>query len=156
MVTHTRGMAAAAPAVASAPGPVGAWLRANPAHIVDVFVYVIVLNLAAEYLPDVISEGFTMSLLTAILLKVVLEVVVAIKVRIKGHLKAATGTRRKVLIGLGLWAVAAGSKFVVLELENLLLGDAVSLGGFFSVTALIVCLLLSRAGVRKLLGAPLS
>ena len=50
-----------------------------------------------------------------------------------------------------LWVVAAGSKIVVLELVNLVFGDAVSLGGFVSVTLLVVALLLARAGVRRLL-----
>ena len=45
------------------------------AAVVDVFVYVVVLNLFVEYLPQVLSETFTLSLLTAVLLKVVLEVV---------------------------------------------------------------------------------
>lgn len=40
---------------------------------------------------------------------------------------------------------------VVLALEDLLFGEAVSLGGFFSVTGLIVVLLLARAAVRWLL-----
>ena len=44
------------------------------AAVVDVFVYVVVLNLFVEYLPVVISETFTLSLLTAVLLKGVLEV----------------------------------------------------------------------------------
>lgn len=39
-------------------GPVRGWLRARPADVVDVFVYVVVLNLAVEYVPSVISEGF--------------------------------------------------------------------------------------------------
>ena len=47
--------------------------------------------------------------------------------------------------------VAAGSKLVVLELVNLVFGDAVSLGGFIPVTLLVVALLLSRAAVRRLL-----
>jgi len=41
--------------------------------VVDVVVYVVVLNLAIEYFPSVISESFTISLLTAVLLKAVLE-----------------------------------------------------------------------------------
>jgi len=49
------------------------------AGIIDVFVYVVVLNLFIEYLPQVISETFTLSLLTAALLKLVLELVVAAK-----------------------------------------------------------------------------
>jgi len=47
--------------------------------------------------------------------------------------------------------VAAGSKLVVLELVDLVFGDAVSLGGFISVTLLVVALLVSRAAVRRLL-----
>jgi len=41
------------------------------AAIVDVFVYVVVLNLFVEYLPQVLSETFTLTLLTAVLLKVI-------------------------------------------------------------------------------------
>jgi hypothetical protein len=50
-----------------------------------------------------------------------------------------------------LWATAAGSKFVVLEMVDLVFGDAVSLGNFVSVTLLVVLLLVSRATVRRLL-----
>ncbi|WP_299928547.1 hypothetical protein [uncultured Nocardioides sp.] len=57
----------------------------------------------------------------------------------------------RLVLGVTLWVVAAGSKFVVLLLIDLVFGDAVSLGGFFSVTLLIVCLLLARSGVRSLL-----
>lgn len=68
-------------------GPSPRWF--TPADVVDVFVYVVVLNLAVQYLPAVISETFMLSLLTAILLKAVLEVVVWIKNRVKVRLKAA-------------------------------------------------------------------
>ena len=50
-----------------------------------------------------------------------------------------------------LWVVAAGSKLVVLELVDLVFGDSVSLGGFISVTLLVVALLVSRGAVRRLL-----
>ena len=43
-----------------------------------------------------------------------------------------------------------GSKFVVLELVNLVFGSRVDLGGFVSVTLLIVVLLLARSAVRRL------
>lgn len=124
------------------------------AHVVDVFVYVVVLNLAVEYFPLVLSEGFTLSLLTAVLLKGALEVVIVIKGVILARLRAADSRGAKIAAGLSLWVVAAGSKFVVLWLVDLVFGDAVSLGGFFSVTALVVCLLASRAAVRRLLSEP--
>jgi len=128
------------------------YLRA--ADIVDVFVYVVVLNLAIEYVPAVISETFTLSLLTAVLLKVVLEVVVAFKGRIKQRFRAATSKPGKVAALLMLWLLLVGSKFIVLECVDLVFGDDVSLGGFWSVTGLILVLLLAREGVRRLIAVP--
>ncbi len=95
-----------------------------------------------------------MSLVTAVILKLVLEVVVAVKARVKGRLKAATTPVGKVAAAVLLWVVLVGSKFVVLTIESLVFGAYVSLGGFFSVTAMIVVMLLARSGVRRLLGAP--
>ncbi len=121
------------------------------AAVVDVFVYVVVLNLFVEYVPQVISETFTLSLLTAILLKAVLELVVVLKNRVKDRLKRATTFAQRAVAAVLLWALLFGSKFVVLEAIDLVFGDRVSLGGFFSVTLLIVTLMLARAGVRRLL-----
>ena len=56
-------------------------IRATPEDVVDVFVYVVVLNLAIEYLPAVLSESFTLSLITAVLLKLSLELVLIVKAR---------------------------------------------------------------------------
>ena len=131
-------------------GPVRRWIRARPADVIDVFVYVVVLNLAVEYVPSVISEGFTLSLLTAVLLKLALEVVIVLKTGVVSRLRAATTRRARTAAAVSLWVVAAGSKLVVLELVDLVFGDAVSLGGFISVTLLVVALLLSRAAVRRL------
>jgi hypothetical protein len=119
--------------------------------VIDVFVYVVVLNLAIQYKPSVISETFTLSLLTAVLLKLALEVVILLKGEILTRLLAADTRRAKIVAAVSLWVVAAGSKFVVLELVDLVFGDAVSLGGFIPVTLLVVALLGSRAAVRRLL-----
>ena len=56
-------------------GPLRTWGAAHPADVIDVFVYVVVLNLAIQYVPTVVSESFSLSLLTAVLLKVALELV---------------------------------------------------------------------------------
>lgn len=122
-----------------------------PEDVVDVFVYVVVLNLAAQYAPQVITESFSVSILTAIMLKVVLEVVLRVKKAVRGRLAGASGALGKALGALSLWAVLAGSKFVVLWVEDLLFGDRVELGGFFAVTGLVIVLVLARAGVRALL-----
>jgi hypothetical protein len=123
----------------------------RPADVIDLFVYVVVLNLAVEYVPSVISESFSLTLLTAALLKVVLELVILLKGQIVRRLRAATTRRAKVAAAVSLWVVAAGSKLVVLELVDLVFGDAVNLGGFVPVTLLVGALLVSRGAVRRLL-----
>jgi hypothetical protein len=127
------------------------WIRNRSSDVVDVFVYIVVLNLAIEYVPSVISESFTLSILTAILLKLALEVVIAFKRVILNQFKGTSIARQKVLWAVALWVLAAGSKILVLELIALVFGDAVSLGGFIPVTGLVICLMLARAGVRWLL-----
>ena len=111
----------------------------------------VVLNLAVEYTPSVISESFSLSLLAAALLKIALELVIVLKGRILTRLSAADTRRAKLAAAVSLWVVAAGSKLVVLELVDLVFGDAVSLGGFVPVTLLVGVLLVSRAAVRRLL-----
>lgn len=128
--------------------------RLEPADVVDVFAYVVVLNLATQFVPAMITETFVLSLLTAVLLKAVLEVVVFCKNRIKKRITTAPRRIGKVAAAASLLLVMAGSKFVVLELVALLFGDSVRLGGFFAVTALILLLILTRAGVRRLLAVP--
>jgi hypothetical protein len=129
------------------------FIRVEPEDVVDVFVYVAVLNLAIEYLPAVISEGFTLSLLTAVLLKLSLEVVLIVKSRAVARFRGAMTVRTKLTAALLVWATAAASKIAVLELVDVVFGDAVSLGGFVSVTLLVVALLVSRAAVRRLLSS---
>ena len=126
-------------------------IAVKPEDVVDVLIYVTVLNLVIEHFPGVISETFTLSLLTAVVLKVALEVVLVVKARAITRFRGATTVWGRVGAGLLLWGTAAGSKIVVLELVSLVFGDAVSLGGFLSVTLLVVALLLSRAGVRRLM-----
>src|SRR5262249_40879767 len=99
------------------------------ADIVDVFVYVVVLNLFIEFVPKVLSETFTLSLLTAVLLKAVLEVVLVVERRLKTRYRHATTRRGKIVTAVLLWSVLVASKFAVLEVVDLVFGDRVSLGG---------------------------
>lgn len=118
--------------------------------LVDVLVYLVVLGFFIQLFPEVISETFLLALLTAILLKIVLEAVLWVKKSVLGRLKSATRPAGRVVAVLMLVLVLPGSKFLVLELVDLVFGDAVSLGGFFQVTALIITLMLARRGVRFL------
>lgn len=138
-------------AIAERPGQ--RW-RLTPLDLVDLLVYVVVLNLAIQFVPSVIAETFLLSLFTAVLLKVVLELVLLVKSRILRRVRAAPRVAGRVLAVVMLVLVLPGSKLLVLELVALVFGGAVQLGGFFPVTGLIIVLMLSRAGMRRLFREP--
>jgi hypothetical protein len=121
------------------------------AAIVDVFVYLVVLDLFVQFVPRVISETFALSLLTALLLKVVLEIILLVKNLVKRGFHRASTLPGKAVAALALWVIVVGSKFLVLEAVALAFSDRVKLGGYFSVTGLILVLLAARAAVRLLL-----
>ncbi len=126
-------------------------MKIDPLHLVDVLVYLVILNLTAEFVPSVITESFAMSLATAIMLKLVLEMVLRVKKTVVARLRTASTTARRVTSALMLVLILPGSKLIVLWLEDMLFGDAVSLGGFWSVTLLVLGLTAARSAVRRLL-----
>ena len=124
-------------------------MRIRPIDLVDVLVYLVVLGVFIQLFPDVISESFLLALLTAILLKVVLEGVLWVKKKIVARIRSAETWRVRIVSAITLLLVLPGSKFLVLVLVDLAFGDAVRLGGFFQVTALIIVLMLARGGMRR-------
>lgn len=123
-------------------------MRSAALGIVDVFAYLVVIGIFTQFFPKVIAESFLVMLLTAVLLKVVLEVVLVGKKQVLKRVRTAERPIVRVGFAVGLVAVMASSKFVVIELTALLFGDSVKLGGFFQVTVLIVSLIATRAGLR--------
>lgn len=127
-------------------------MRVRATDLVDILAYLVVLGVFIQLFPGVLSETFLLALLTAILLKVVLEIVLRVKKRVVGRLRSADTRAGRIVSAIGLMLVMAGSKFVVLELTTLAFGDSVQLGGFWSVTALIITLMLTRRATRLLVG----
>ena len=127
-------------------------MRIRPIDLVDVLVYLVVLGVFIQLFPVVISENFLLALLTAILLKAVLEIVLWVKKNIVARIRSAETRWVRIVNGGTLVLLLAGSKFLVLELVALAFGDAVRLGGFFQVTALIIVLMLARGSMRRAFG----
>ena len=123
-------------------------MRIRPIDLVDVLVYLVVLGVFIQLFPVVISENFLLALLTAILLKAVLEIVLWVKKNIVARIRSAETRWVRIVNAVTLVLLLPGSKFLVLELVALAFGDAVRLGGFFQVTALIIVLMLARGAIR--------
>lgn len=116
--------------------------------LVDVLVYLVVLGLFVQFLPGVISESFSLTLLTAVLMKLVLEGVMAVKKAVVRRIKGAVSIAERAVFVVTLVLVLPGSKFLVLWLTKLVFGSSVVLGGFFAVTGLVVTLMVARGLVR--------
>ncbi len=129
-------------------------MRIRPVDLVDVLSYLVVLGVFTQVFPAVITETFLLALLTAALLKIVLEGVLLLKKALVARLLTANSRWRRASALVMLLLVLPGIKFVVLELVALAFAGDVSLGGFFSVTLLIVVLMLTREGVRRLIDRP--
>lgn len=105
----------------------------------DVLIYIIVLNLFVEYNPKIIIDSFTISIFTAILLKILLEIISKIEHKVSDVFK-----EHKVLRILLVWIILFGSKFLILEVVDLVFGEHVELGKFLDVIVLVIALIVAR------------
>jgi len=105
----------------------------------DVLIYVVVLNLFVEYNAKIIIDSFTISIFTAILLKILLEIILTLEHKVSEVFKPY-----KVLRILLVWLILFGSKFVILEVVDIVFGEHVELGKFLDVIVLVIALMVAR------------
>jgi hypothetical protein len=116
--------------------------------VTDVLLYIVILNLFVQYVPKVITESFTISIFTAVVLKLLIEVIARLEHRTRGWFDQREGRVWRALRAATMFSILFLSKFVVLEVIDIIFGDRVSLGGFIEVVVLVLSLILARLGVR--------
>ena len=109
----------------------------------DVLIYIIVLNLFVEYSSKVVIDSFTISIFTAILLKILLEIILKLEHKVVEVFEA-----RRFLKVFFAWLILFGSKFLILEVVDLVFGAHVELGKFIDVIVLVIALMVSREVVQ--------
>jgi hypothetical protein len=122
------------------------WMR-------DVLVYTTVLNLFVEFADAIVIDSFTISIFTAVVLKVMLDLLTSVEHRVKEFV----GRFSKLLGFVSMWLVLFLSKFVILEVIDIIFGDHVELGKFLDVVVLIVTMMIVRELATQAylsLGAP--
>lgn len=110
----------------------------------DVLIYIVVLNLFVEYASSVVIDSFTISIFTAILLKILLDLVLAFEHRVSEYFKRRDRPLSKVLRVVSVWGILFLSKFVILEVVDIVFGDHVSLGSFWMVIAIVLSMMIAR------------
>ena len=111
-------------------------------YTLAVLVDLTVINLFDEYWEYVSIPSFSISLLAAILMQLLLKLTLAAEHVIAEHFKKKEGGRPKVIRGVITYVILVGSKFVILEILNIVFGDRVLFTGpWHGVVAFIVLVL---------------
>ena len=110
-------------------------------------VFIVVLNLFVEYQPKVITESFTISIFTAVVLKLLIDAIARLEHHVSGWFKRREGSGWRLLGLVTMFAILFFSKFVILEVIDIVFGDRVTLGGFIEVLVLVLTMILARLGL---------
>jgi hypothetical protein len=115
----------------------------------DVLIYVVVLNLFVEYVEKIVIDSFTISILTAVLLKVLLDLIVGLEHRVAHFFEGRPGKLSAFLRIMSAWIILFVSKFLILEVVDLVFGTHVDLGKFVHILSLVIALIVAREVVQR-------
>ena len=110
----------------------------------DVLIYVLVLNLFVEYNSKIVIDSFTISIFTAIVLKILLDIILRFEHIVGDFFKARPGKLSNFIRIISTWVILFLSKFLILEVIDLIFGDHVELGKFLDVIVLVISLMVAR------------
>ena len=116
----------------------------------DVLVYIVVLNLFVEHASAVVIDSFSISILTAILLKLMLDALLGVEHRVSTYFAGKEGKVFRVLGPLSVFSILFFSKFLILEVVNLVFGDHVALGHFIEVAAIVITMIVATRVLRAI------
>jgi hypothetical protein len=109
--------------------------------VLNVLVNVVVLNLFVEFADEVVIDSFVISVLTAVLLTAMLSVIVRFEHGIHHFFFEKHSWRFAGVVAI--WVALFGSKFLMLEVVNLVFGEHVSLGHLLEVILIVVAMMIA-------------
>ena len=114
----------------------------------EVLLDIVVLNLFVEYVHTIVIDSFAISVLTALLMKLAIDAVKGLEHRVVSYFRSKQGLVWRALGLMSVFSILFLSKFVILELVNIVFGDHVQLGHFIEIVAIILTMLVGSALLR--------
>ena len=114
----------------------------------NVLVNVVVLNLFVEFADEVVIDSFVISVLTAVLLTVMLSLIVRFEQLTHRYFFEHHSWRIAGVVAI--WLVLFGSKFLILEVVDIVFGDHVSLGHLLEVILIVVAMMIAGQLVQAI------
>jgi len=109
--------------------------------VLNVLVNVVVLNLFVEFAEEVVIDSFWISVLTAVLLTAMIGILARFEAGIHHYFFEKHSWRLAGVITI--WLVLFGSKFLMLEIVDIVFGDHVSLGHLVEVILIVVAMMVA-------------
>ncbi len=110
----------------------------------DLLLYIVILNLFAEYSDAFYFETFTVTILTAIVLKAFLILIMSLEHRVTSYYKKKEGKIYKYLNIISAFLILFLSKFVILEAIDIIFRHRVDIYGFIPLVVLIITMIAAR------------
>ena len=120
------------------------------AWLIAILADIIVLNLFVEHVDSVVIDSFSITIFTAIVLRALLFATLALEHRVSAFFKARAGTGSTILRVLSVWLILFSSKFVILEVIDVIFRDHVELGGFLMIIALVVAMIAVEQALQRI------
>lgn len=116
----------------------------------DLLIYITILNLFAEYSSSIYFETFTISILTAVVLKALLVLIIDLEHSVTKYFKKKKGDIYKYLNIIIAFLILFLSKFVILEIIDILFREKVEIEGFIPLVAMIIAMIATRKILDKI------
>ena len=120
------------------------WQLVYAGWTLTLLAYIVVLNLWVEFNPAVVIDSFVISIATAVVLLVLLVIILGLEHRVKHWFAQREGTVYRVVGTFSTLLILFLSKFVILEVIDIVFGEHVELGGFVDVLALVLRLIVAQ------------
>ncbi|NRB42723.1 MAG: hypothetical protein HRU20_30345 [Pseudomonadales bacterium] len=121
-------------------------------YILAILVDLTVLNLFDEYWHLVSIDSFSISLLAAILMQLLLKSAIAVEHKVADYFNKKQGVGAKVLRGVSAYIILVGSKFLILEIINVIFDDRVSFTGPWQGAIAFIVVIAGMLAVEFIVG----
>ncbi|MFC1649499.1 hypothetical protein ACFL2C_02160 [Patescibacteria group bacterium] len=111
---------------------------------IDLLIYIVILNIFIEYSWGFYIDSFTISIFTAFVLKASMGIVMRAEHRVSGFFKKRSGKYNRFLHILSVWGIIFLSKFIILEVIDIIFGTHVEIRSFISLILLIVTMMVTK------------
>ncbi len=116
--------------------------------VLGTLLYSVVLGFFNDYTDMLETTSYSCTFLAAFVLQVLTYLTLGLKTRVAGRFKERSGALSKAGMVFSIWLIMFLSKFVFLEVIDIVFGDAVDISGFIALMVMIVVMMISRFGVE--------